>query len=88
MWLSTAYERPTVTISVHQDVNEPDEPYFCACEAIFDRFSGRPHWGKVHYLDGDRLAELYPKYRHWWATRDRDDPDGRFVSEYLATLRP
>ena len=40
VWLSTAYERPTVTISVHQDVNEDDEPYFRACEEIFDAYAG------------------------------------------------
>ena len=32
VWLSTAYERPTVTISVHQGIDQPDEPLFRACE--------------------------------------------------------
>ena len=35
VWLSTAYARDTVTISVHQDVAVDDEPYFRACEEIF-----------------------------------------------------
>ena len=35
VWLSTAYERDTVTISVHQGIDEDDEPYFRACEEIF-----------------------------------------------------
>ena len=63
VWLSTAYERPTVTISVHQDVNVDDEPYFRACEEIFDAYNGRPHWGKVNYLDGETLSQRHPRWR-------------------------
>ena len=88
VWLSTAYERPTVTISVHQDVNENDEPYFRACEEIFNAFSGRPHWGKVHYLDGAALASRHPRWREWWQARDAIDPSGTFLNEYLRTVRP
>ena len=46
VWLSTAYEQPTVTISVHQAVDEPDEPYYRACEEIFLKYGGKPHWGR------------------------------------------
>ena len=88
VWLSTAYERPTVTISVHQDVNENDEPYFRACEEIFNAFSGRPHWGKVHYLDGAALASRHPRWREWWQARDAIDPSGTFLNQYLRTVRP
>ena len=42
VWLSTAYQRDTVTISVHQDVNLPDADYYRACEEIFLDFDGRP----------------------------------------------
>jgi len=88
VWLSTAYERPTVTISVHQGVDQPDEPLFRACESVFRDFDGRPHWGKVHYLTGDELARLHPRHRDWWRVRDAWDPDGRFLNDALAALRP
>ena len=88
LWISVASGRATVTISVHQEISRDDQEFFEAAEAVFRRYDGRPHWGKVHYRSGAELTELYPRYRHWWATRDRYDPDGRFVSEYLATLRP
>ncbi len=88
VWLSTAYERPTVTISVHQDVNENDEPYFRACEAIFNRFSGRPHWGKVNYLDGATLAARHPRWISWWRARDAIDPHETFLNDYLRAVRP
>jgi FAD/FMN-containing dehydrogenase len=88
VWLSTAHERDTVTISVHQDVRDDEEPYFRACEAVFLNHHGRPHWGKVHYLDATRLAERYACWARWWAVRDAVDPDGRFLNPHLAQLRP
>lgn len=86
--ISAARSRPTVTISVHQDVSIDDQPLFSAAEEIFDRFDGRPHWGKVHYRTGSELARLHPGYETWWELRDRYDPDEMFVNSYLATLRP
>jgi FAD/FMN-containing dehydrogenase len=87
VWLSTAYRRPTVTISVHQDVREDERPYFAACEEIFLAHDGRPHWGKVHYLDGDRLAERHPRWEQWWRVRDAVDPAGVFLNGYLRSFR-
>lgn len=88
VWLSTAYERDTVTISVHQAVSEPDEPYYRACEEIFLAFDGKPHWGKVNYLNGEQLAQMHPKWADWWRVRDRVDPDGVFLNPYLQSIRP
>ena len=88
VWLSTAHGRATVTISVHEDVREDESRYFRACEEIFLGHGGRPHWGKVHYLDGERLARLHPAWTRWWAVRDAVDPDGLFLNDYLRALRP
>ncbi len=88
LWLSPASRRPTVTISAHQDITLEDRPLFEACEAIFRRYDGRPHWGKVHYRTGDELAQMYPHYHQWWTVRDQIDPDGVFLTADLAALRP
>lgn len=87
-WISSTGGQPTVTISVHQDVALDDEPFFRACEEVFLGFGGRPHWGKVHYLDGATLNELYPRWRRWWEVRDELDPNGAFLTPELAALRP
>ena len=50
--IGVASGRPTVTISVHQDVALDDRPLFEACEQVFRAHDGRPHWGKVHYRSG------------------------------------
>jgi FAD/FMN-containing dehydrogenase len=88
VWLSTAFERPTVTISVHQGVDEDDEPLFRACESVFLAHDGRPHWGKVHYLSGQTLSRLHARWDEWWRIRDQFDPNGRFMNTHLETLRP
>jgi FAD/FMN-containing dehydrogenase len=88
VWLSTAYQRPTVTISVHQDINEDDEPYFRACEEIFLSYAGRPHWGKVNYLGAGEMAQAHPRWLDWWQARDHVDPGGVFLNGYLNQLRP
>ena len=83
-----AHGRPTVTISVHQDVRLDDEKLFRACEEVFLRHQGRPHWGKVHHLGGDSLARAYPRWADWWRVRDAHDPDGTFLNDAMAALRP
>jgi FAD/FMN-containing dehydrogenase len=88
VWLSTAYGRAGATLSVHQGVDQPDEPLFRACEAIFEAFAGRPHWGKVHSRSGSELAGLHARWSEWWRVRDAWDPDARFLNPHLDALRP
>ena len=88
VWLSTAYQRDTVTISVHQDVNLPDDDYYRACEAIFLDFDGRPHWGKANYLTGEQLAKQHARWDDWWRVRDSVDPKGTFLNPYMRSIRP
>ncbi len=88
VWLSTAYERETVTISVHQGIEHDDAALFRACEQVFLRHGGRPHWGKVHFLRARELAEIHPRFGDWWRVRDRIDPDRRFVNDTLRGYAP
>ncbi len=88
IWISAARGRETVTISVHEDISLPDRELFSACEEIFRRYDGRPHWGKVHYQTGDDLLAVHPRLRDWWRVRDQHDPDARFVTPELEALRP
>ena len=88
LWISAASGRATATISVHQDIALDDRDLFAACEEIFVRYDGRPHWGKVHSRTGADFTQMYPRYADWWQVRDRHDPDGRFMTPYLESLRP
>ncbi len=85
-WLSTAHERETVTISVHQDGRLPFEPFFADVEPIFAEFAGRPHWGKVHTLARAQLAGVVPGLSRFERLRAEWDPRGRFLNPHLRTL--
>ena len=76
----------SVTISLHQAVNLPYEPLFRDAEAIFRAHDGRPHWGKLHWLDRDTIAWLYPERPAFLAIRAEMDPSGVFTNAYLARL--
>ncbi len=87
IWLSMASKRPTVTISVHQDIRENEEPYYRACEEIFLGYEGRPHWGKVNYLMEEQFAGLYPNWQDWWKVRNHYDPEGLFLNDYMRSIK-
>jgi L-gulono-1,4-lactone dehydrogenase len=81
--LSTAYERPTAYVAVHQYAGMEFETYFRAVEAIMDEYEGRPHWGKRHYQSAATLRPRYPEWDRFAEIRERLDPERRFENDYL-----
>jgi FAD/FMN-containing dehydrogenase len=82
-WLSTAHGRESGYIAVHRYVKDDPEQYFRAAEQIFLAHGGRPHWGKMHYLDAAVFSERYPRFGDFLAVRDRLDPQRVFRNAYL-----
>ncbi len=85
-WLSPFYNRDSVTISVHQYHKQPYEELFAGVEAIFRRYEGRPHWGKLHTLHAADFESLYPKWEEFRKVRRRLDPEGKFLNSYLRRI--
>jgi FAD/FMN-containing dehydrogenase len=85
-WLSPAYGRDTVTVSLHQNATLPYLEYFADIEPIFRSYGGRPHWGKKHSLTASDLRALYPAWDRFQAMRQRWDPEGVFLTPALRTL--
>ncbi len=83
IWLSTAYGRDTAYIAIHQYAGMPYQEYFAVFESIAAGVGGRPHWGKMHTLDAERLGELYPRFADFRRVRDQVDPERRFTNAYL-----
>jgi FAD-linked oxidoreductase len=81
-FLSTAHERETCYIAVHQFNGMGFETYFRAVEAIMNEYGGRPHWGKRHYQTADTLRDRYPEWDRFQAVRARLDPHGTFTNDY------
>ncbi|WP_024799562.1 D-arabinono-1,4-lactone oxidase [Nocardia sp. BMG51109] len=82
-FLSPAGGRDTCYIAVHQYHGMDYEPYFRACEAVFERYDGRPHWGKRHFQTARTLRERYPEWDRFQEVRRRLDPKGRFTNPYV-----
>ncbi|MFC9474500.1 D-arabinono-1,4-lactone oxidase [Nocardia sp. NPDC056952] len=82
-FLSPAGGRDTCYIAVHQYQGMVWEPYFRACEAVFDAYDGRPHWGKRHFQTAETLRSRYPDWDRFTAVRRRFDPTGVFANDYV-----
>ncbi|MFE9785018.1 D-arabinono-1,4-lactone oxidase [Nocardia salmonicida] len=82
-FLSPAGGRETCYIAVHQYQGMVWEPYFRACEAVFDAYDGRPHWGKRHFQTAETLRPRYPEWDGFTAVRRRFDPTGVFANDYV-----
>jgi FAD-linked oxidoreductase len=81
--LSTAYRRDSAYVAIHQYHRRDITPYLAAFEAIVAEHDGRPHWGKLHSLDAERLGGLYPRLAEARALRDRLDPHRLLTNDYL-----
>lgn len=86
VYLSPAYQRPTVTLSVHQAAELPYQPFFADVEAIFRNHQGRPHWGKIHTHTACDFRSLYPMWARFQAVRQQLDPSGCFTNPYLQPI--
>jgi FAD-linked oxidoreductase len=86
IWLSPFQDRDGASISVHQYGDTDYRPYFAAIEPIFWKYHGRPHWGKLHTLNHERLAALYPHMQEFRELRQMLDPDGRMLNSHLKAV--
>ena len=80
--LSSAYERDSCYVAVHQYRGMEYESYFRVVEEIMDAHDGRPHWGKRHYQSAATLRPRYPEWDRFAAVRDRVDPERLFENDY------
>jgi L-gulono-1,4-lactone dehydrogenase len=81
--LSTANNRASGWIAVHQYIGAPYEAYFQGVEQIMNDYAGRPHWGKMHFQSSHTLAHRYPEWDTFKAWRSKLDPAGTFRNAYL-----
>ncbi len=85
-WLGMASGEDRAAISIHRMASADYRPYFDVIEPVFWKYGGRPHWGKVHSLDANRLKKLYPRFDDFQAVRRELDPRGRMLNDALRVL--
>jgi xylitol oxidase len=87
LWLSGAYDRATLAIHFtwlpHPDAVAALLP---AIESALAPFDARPHWGKWHRFDAERLAAVHPRLADARALFERLDPEGTFTNAHLGRL--
>ena len=81
--LSTANNRDSGYIAIHQHIKSDPFAYFRAAEEIFRAYAGRPHWGKWHFLQSTDFLHLYPDLEKFCRVRDVLDPKRVFTNAYL-----
>jgi L-gulonolactone oxidase len=86
IWLSTAHQRATAYIAVHQYSGMPYREWFDAFEAITRAAGGRPHWGKLHRCAASALRASYPRFDDFLRVRADVDPERTFTNRYLARV--
>lgn len=87
IWLSMFEGQDGCSISIHQYGDVDFKAPFAVLEAVFLKYGGRPHWGKLHTLNAQQLATLYP--RHWQdfqEIRRSLDPQGKLMNAHLKNI--
>jgi FAD-linked oxidoreductase len=85
-WLSPFGGGPRGSVAVHAWYRDDYAFFFELIEPIFQRAGGRPHWGKLHSLKGQRLSALYPRWKDFLEVRRELDAKGRLLNPYLTGL--
>jgi alditol oxidase len=84
LWMSTASGRDTVALHFTWTDNDADvAAAMPIVEAALDRFSPRPHWGKMHARTAAQVAAAFPRLADFRELCRRHDPEGKFRNEYL-----
>lgn len=85
-WLSPFQGGARGSIAVHCHYKDEYDFLFSLIQPILRKHGGRPHWGKLHGLQGADLAALYPDWGSFLEVRRRLDPEGRLLNPYLRRL--
>lgn len=84
--LSPFYQRDSISISVHQYHKQDCWQVFHLLEPIFQKYHGRPHWGKMHSMTSQDLRTLYPQWEQFMQLRERLDPKQKWINPHLQQL--
>ena len=85
-WMSPFYEQDSVTISVSGEPGKDYWTYLNAVDRILRSYGSRPHWGKLHFLTGEDVTNIYPRAGDFRALRRELDPEGFFLNDHLSPL--
>lgn len=85
-WLSPFYQQDSASISIHQYHKQDCQHIFKLVEPIFQKYQGRPHWGKMHTMNAQQLQALYPHWEAFMQLRQQLDPQQKWLNPHLQYL--
>jgi FAD/FMN-containing dehydrogenase len=85
-YLSPNYKTATTVISVSGRPGTDYWDYLRSVDALLAQFSARVHWGKLHFLNAERLHALYPEADAFINLRRELDPGGMFLNDHLREM--
>ncbi len=85
-YLSSNHRRATTVISVSGQPGTDYWAYLRSVDRLLGGFGARVHWGKLHFLTPEQLAERYPESARFIAIRRELDPGGVFLNDHLRPL--
>ena len=83
-YLSPFYQRDSISVSICGHKYLGYREFLADVARTLDPFDPRPHWGKIHYMDRERLQAAFPEYDRFLAIRKRLDPSGAFLGPHLS----
>ncbi len=83
IWLSPFYQQDSASISIHQYHKQDCQQIFKLVEPIFQKYQGRPHWGKMHTMGASQLQALYPHWEDFMQLRAQLDPQQKWLNSHL-----
>jgi FAD/FMN-containing dehydrogenase len=84
--LSPNYRTPTTVVSVSGQPGTDYWPFLHAVDEVFQRYGGRPHWGKLHFMTPERMERLFPELERFREIRRELDPQGVLLNDHLRPL--
>ena len=85
-WLSPFNGGNRISVAVHCYHKDAYDFLFTDIEPIFQKYGGRPHWGKLNSMTSAQARAWYPDFENFAALRRELDPDGRLLNGYLSDL--
>lgn len=85
-WMSPFHRQDSVTVSVSGEPGKDYWAYLRAVDRILRGYGARPHWGKLHFLTGEDVTEIYPRANDFRELRRRLDPQGFYLNDHLSQL--
>jgi FAD/FMN-containing dehydrogenase len=83
-YLSPFYARDSISVSICGHKNLDYRGFLADVATTLDPYDSRPHWGKIHYMDRQRLQAAFPQYDRFTGIRERLDPSGTFLGPHLS----